>query len=197
MNEYRLNIDLSFQTKAEARILMDACEPLLTQPDSISAKDDIVEVLKTRINQNVERMSQILAESEEIRQRVASVLIDSESNISEMKREKVLAEEKLTELHRSITNIEGSINEHKRVVQGLIGETELSIKKTFSLLKEFDTIVENTRHIFEAGQFIQEMTQVKNNIVTGGKVSLQWRDPSKQGEHWIPVDGWEFNRNRP
>ncbi len=197
MNEYRLNIDLSFQTKAEAHILMDACEPLLTQPDSISAKDDIVEVLKTRINQNVERMSQILAESEETRQRVASILIDSESNISEMKREKALAEEKLTELYRAITNIEGTITEHKKATQSLIGDAELSINNTSVLLKEFDALVENTHHIFEAGQFIQEMTQVKNNIVTGGKVSLQWRDPGKEGEKWFPIDGWEFSRKHP
>lgn len=189
MNEYILQINLSFNTESEAKDIMAICEPLVLHSseeskglliNAVEGQSQKIKDIKFSLAQKLELTEDgfgKLLENASIYKRQLSELL--ESSIGQVK-----------EFDENINKVLTRGNQMVADIQQLLEQANKMWNELQSDLKEFNEVKKQAESLQEAINFLLDMKDVTNNIVTKGSVKLLER----QDGEMKPVDGWQFER---
>ncbi len=190
--KYSLDISLQFESKADAQSLMDACEPLVTQTSS-SSLVSVNNALQEQIKQSIQLSKSMIEDTIAKRQQLKESFQEMNLLVVEMRRQKKVGEEILSNLKDEINKLVIGIEENLVTAEEKLRKNDETISSSLITLKKFNEEVEKAKTCVEATDFLNDMINVHNKVVTGGKVKLmKWEyDRSYGKEHWVNDSEWE------
>ena len=199
MNRYRLNIELSFESEADAQALMDACEPLIGR-SSVEAESELIKALEERIQENIRQANLAVMESVKNNDAILDLLSKANAVVSEMRSAAHNAEVHLDDLRKSASAQIAESQDKLESVKDFVKDGDNLIEATFQKLSAFNDELKEAREYVESLNFLRDMMNVAHNVVTGGKVQLSEYIPApgygSENMKWITQKAWDVQRSK-
>ena len=189
MNEYTLEISLSFNTQAEAKDIMAICEPLVIQT-SEESKVLFINALKEQVDKEKKEAQDIFDSliygEKEYRNKLQFVYnLKSElTNLLEATKDEV------THFNDKINVVLERGTQTLKDLVDLQSQAENKLNEGYKKLDKLSVIKKEAQNLQEAISFLLDIKDATANIVTRGAVKLLQRENGKLK----PVDGWQFER---
>ena len=180
MRHYKLQIELSFQTQAEAESLMSTCESLV-KGISIDREKELVDALELQITEALSRKDELINDALSRRVEITKLLDEANSTTSGMHQKQREAEIAIGNLKLELSNLTNEAINRGQDTERIIKSAEKEVENISVKLKELDKSIREAQDCAEAAVFIRDMLRVDMKIVTGGNV-VMFGDVEKEGQ---------------
>ena len=172
MRKYKLEIELSFALSEDADKVMEMCKDLV-QDTSAERESKLVVEFDKQVQESVDGIKQIVNDALAQRVGITNLLQESNNTVVHMRQYKEESHKAVVELEDKIAQLVNMVKDRRNNIVTLLQETEKNIETTLNKLNQLDETIKNARQCAEASLFLRDMVRAQNNIVTGGKITMQ------------------------